>query len=269
MKQTRAQRAASLRNLRKARRARGGRRRSTRRRSTRRASARRSNPRRRRYRRRNPARSSSMPVVLVNPSRRRRRANPKRRRRVTRRRRRRSVRVSGYTRRLPNPTTTWGGALACTGLGMVGGLLAGGLEWGADYLPLPAWAQAASLFGAGALTSVALCKWADTRVGSGVAGGTSAVLVGRVRQLVGLARLGGSPGAGMVRDAGAVYDAAQMRQRTAPMTMKDSRFPGAATFKVPEAGASYYLPGPQRRYGPHSWIYSRGAGAVYVSAHNA
>jgi hypothetical protein len=159
---------------------------------------------------------------------------------------------------------------------MIGGVLAGGLDWGADYLPIPAWAQAASLFGAGALTSVALCKLADTRVGTGVAGGTSALLVGRVRQLVALGRLatqtpnGANEGAAVRarREAGAVYDAGQMRRRSAPMSMKTSPFPGARTFKVPEAGAAYYLPGPQRRYGPHSWIHQRGAAAVYVSAHN-
>ncbi|MHC4218178.1 MAG: hypothetical protein ACYSU7_06935 [Planctomycetota bacterium] len=219
-----------------------------------------------------------MPVVLVNPSSRRRRTNPRRRRRTTRRRTRRYARVRGYTRRLPNPTTSWKGAFGCAGLGGLGGLLAGGLEWGADYLPWPAWGQALSLFGAGALTSVALCKLADTRVGAGVAGGTTAILVGRVRQLVALAALDNGNGNGngngdasavIRRGAGAVYDAAQMRRQQTPYSMKTSSFPGARTFKVPEAGASYYLGGPQRRYGPHSWIYQRGAGAVYVSAHNA
>ncbi len=212
-----------------------------------------------------------MPVVLVNPSRSRRRSNPKRRRRATRRRRRRSVRVSGYTRRLPNPTTTWGGAFKGFGLGAVGGLVAGGLDWGADYLPIPAWGQAASLLGAGLVTSVALCKLADVRVGAGVAGGTSAVMVGRVRQLVALSRL--QTDSSMVRPsaagAGAVYSDAGARKRSAAMTMKQTRWPGASTMKQSEAGASYYLRGPQRRYGPHAWVYQKGAQAVYVSAHNA
>lgn len=221
-----------------------------------------------------------MPVVLVNPrrsTRRRTNATRYRRRNPAKRRSRRRTRVRGYTRRLPNPTTTWGGAFSTFALGGLGGLLAGGLEWGADYLPVPAWGQAAALFGAGTLTAVALSKLADTRVGAGVAGGTTAVLVGRVRQLVALASLGTPAAAGngngadavRRRDAGAVYDAAQMRRRSTPMSMGTSPFPGASSFKQSEAGASYYLPGPQRRQGPHSWIYSRDASAVYVSAHNA
>lgn len=211
-----------------------------------------------------------MPVVLVNPSRSRRRSNPKRRRRMARRRRRRSVRVHSYSRRLPNPTTSWGGAFGCAGLGGVGGLVAGGLDWGADYLPIPAWGQAASLFGGGLLTSVLLCKLADTRVGAGVAGGTTAVLVGRLRQLVALSRLQSGEGS-MVRPRGAaavIRESGAMARRSTAETMKQAHWPGAKSFKRSEAGASYYLRGPLRRYGPHAWINQRGAGAVYVSAHN-
>ena len=147
--------------------------------------------------------------------------------------------------------------------------MSGGLDWGADYLPIPAWGQAASLFGAGLLTSVALAKFADTRVAAGTAGGTTAVLIGRLRQLVALSRLESSGGADAVRrgGAGAVYPNAGATKRTAARTMAASQFPGARSMK--EAGASYYLRGPARRYGPNAWINRPGAGAVYVSAHNA
>jgi len=258
MKQSRKQRAASLRNLRKARAKRGGRRR------------RRSNPPRARRRNASPRRrNTSMPVVLVNPRsptrrRTRRRSNPRRRRRRSGR-----VAVQRYQRRYPlriaNPAANWTGALAAFGLGTVGGLVAGGLDWGADYLPIPAWGQAASLFGAGALSSVLVGRFADIRVGSGIAGGTSALLMGRVRQLIALSGMGENT---ETTEASAVYgrrDAGQVSKQGGARTLATSPLAGRKTFVHREAGAVGQM-GP-RKYGPHSWIYED-AGAVYVSAHN-
>lgn len=266
MKQTRRQRAASLRNLRKARARRG----------TRRRRRRRSNPRPRRRaaraRRRN---ASSMPVVLVNPSgtrrRRTRRANPSRKRR---RRRRGRVAVSRYQRRYPrirNPAASWGGSLLAWALGGVGGLVAGGLDWGADYLPWPAWAQAVTLGGAGTVSSIAVCKFADVRAGCGIAGGTTALVLNRVRQIIALARTapatGGGNASAVYRQAGAVVparQAGQMRPRTAAQTMRTPAL-GGANFK--QAGGPTY-PAQGTRFGPNSWVYGQpGAGVVYVSAH--
>lgn len=243
----------------------------------RRTSRRRTTKRRRRAtaRRRN---ASSMPVVLVNPSptrRRRRRSNPSRRRR----RRSRRHRVRGYSRRYPrirNPAGTWGGSLVCLGLGGLGGIVAGGLDWGADYLPWPAWAQAATLGGAGAVTSILVAKFADTRAGCGIAGGTTALVVNRVRQIVALrgVQQGSQPQAAAEasavyrsRGAGAVYrGAGQTRPRTTPTTMKRGQLAGPS-FVQQQADGMRSVPG--TKYGPTSWVYqSPGAGTVYVSAHN-
>lgn len=290
-RRTAAQRRASMRNIRKAQAARrGGRRRSGRRRS-------------RRSSRRNPG----MPVVLVNP--RRRKATRRRRRSSSpRRRRRRSTYVAGYRRRLPNPSESFGGSFASLGLGALGGGIAAGLDWGADYIPLSALWQSVILGGTGYTLSIGLAMLADTRLGAGLAGGTTALLVGRVRQQVALSGMaatngaatnGGEAGAvarrrmraseaGQVyapprlrgrsevgavvrsREAGAVLrrEAGQMRPVTTPETMAMQRWPGARTFKRTEAGASYYTRGPIRYYGPQSWALRRETGAVYVSAHN-
>lgn len=259
MKQSRAQRAASLRNIKKAQRARGGSRRRRRR----------TNPRRRSNYRRN---ASTMPVVMVNPGRvtrrRRRRTNP-----TTRRRRRRGrVHVSRYQRRYPrlaNPATTFGGALVSFGLGGVGGLVAGGFDWGAEYLPVPAWAQALSLFGAGVITSVLTCRFADQRAGAGIAGGTTALLLGRTRQIIALSGMGAdqtsSTTSAQTQGASSVYQtpgAAQVRKIGGAPSMAGNRF-GAPSFVKSQTEAAAV-----RKYGPRSWVYERGAGAIYVSAHN-
>lgn len=238
---------------------------------------RRSTKRRRRAtaRRRN---ASSMPVVLVNPSptrRRRRQSNPTKRRR----RRGRRHRVRAYSRRYPrirNPAGTLGGSLVCLGLGGLGGVVAGGLDWGADYLPWPAWAQAATLGGAGAVTSILVARFADTRAGCGIAGGTSALLVNRVRQIVALRSVEQGRPQQAAADAGAVYrsrgaaavyrGAAQMKPRSTPATMKRGQLSGPS-FVQQQADGMRSVTG--TKYGPTSWVYQRpGAGTVYVSAHN-
>lgn len=256
----------------------------------------------RRRRRRTTARrrNESMPVVLVNPAPMQR---PRRRRNATKRRRRRSgrVAVARYQRRYPrirNPAGTWGNSFACLGLGGLGGIVAGGLDWGADYLPWPAWAQAATLGGAGALTSLLVAKFADTRAGCGIAGGMTALLVNRVRQIVALrgteqgastsastsaAPNGASavyrrPGAAAVYrsrapapqapGAGAVYrGAGQAQARTTATTMRRGQLLGPSFVQQQGAGAMRQVPG--TKYGPTSWVYQRpGASTVYVSAHN-
>jgi hypothetical protein len=220
---------------------------------------------------------------MVNPTatrRRRRRANPSRRRRRSRRRGR--VSVNSYRRRYPrlrNPSGTWGGSFASLGLGGLGGLVAGGMDWGADYLPWPAWAQALSLFGVGAGSSILVSKLADIRLGAGLAGGTTALVMNRVRQIVALAMVkepagngnGESAGAGAVvrsRGAGAVMrgrGAGAMAPRRNAPTVKRGNLLGQSF--VQQAGATFAAPG--RKYGPDSWVYQRGgAQAVYVSKHN-
>lgn len=245
----------------------------------RRTSRRRTTRRRRRRataRRRNAA--ASTPVVLVNPSpsrrRRRRRANPSRRRR----RRTRRYRVGGYSRRYPrirNPAATWGGSLVCFGLGSLGGIVAGGCDWGADYLPVSPVLQAAALLGAGGLAAIAVSKWADTRAGSGIAGGAAALTVNRIRQIVatrgtgaGQSTAAAAAEAGAVirrREAGAVIrDAGQTRPRGTPATMRRGQLAGPSFAQ--QAGAMAQARG--AKYGPHSWIYGPDAGTVFVSAHN-
>jgi hypothetical protein len=246
---------------------------------------RRRNPRRRRRaaprRRRAAARrrnASSMPVVLVNPTRRRstRRRNPSRRRTRRKRRRSGSYRVTGYSRRYPrirNPTATWGGAFMTWLLGSVGGLAAGGMDWGADYIPLRAEAQAGILGGATLLSSLAVSKWADIRAGAGIAGGGAALCLNRIRQIVATSGTGAGTGA-TTSGAGRVYGGAgavvrggagQVRRRETPTTM------GAPHMRAPsfkQAQGTY--PAQGRRFGPRSWVYDlpAGARAVYVSAHN-
>jgi hypothetical protein len=246
-------------------------------------SRRRRNPRRRRAapRRRRTTRrrrnASSMPVVLVNPSRRtKRRANPSRRRRSRRRRRRSGTySVSRYSRRYPrirNPTSTWGGALMTWLLGSVGGLAAGGMDWGADYIPLRAEAQAGILGGATLLSSIAVSRWADIRAGAGIAGGGSALVMNRVRQIVAMAGAGqgtgaASSGAGRVMrgSAAVVRGAGQVRRRETPAAM---RAPAMRAPSFRQAEGTY--PAQGRMFGPRSWVYNTppGAQAVYVSAHN-
>lgn len=249
------------------------------RRTTKSSPRRRSNPRKTRKtrstRKSSTRRNPTMPVVLVNPT--KRRSTTRRRNPAKKKRRRRpgkhlvaGYRVPPYRRRYPlreNPAKTVGAAAIDTGLGFVGGLVPAGFDWGCEYLPWPAWAQALSLFGAGTITAIAGSRLADRRIGAGVAGGTSALLVGRVRQLVAMSGFGADE---EESEASAVYrnresgvvvrarEAGAMRQITGAHTMQGGRLPGRAPSFV-EAGA--------RKYGPRSWVYGD-AGAVYVSAHN-
>jgi hypothetical protein len=150
------------------------------------------------------------------------------------------------------------------------------MDWGADYIPLAAWAQAAILGGANTITSILVSKVADVRVGAGIAGGGAALLMNRIRQII--ATSGTAPAqssassesSAVVRgEAGAVrrqaMGAGQMRRRT-----------GAPAMRRPELGPPGFRQGmgvfdvQGRRFGPGSWVYGAPAGAqaVYVSAHN-
>lgn len=225
------------------------------------------------------------------------RSNPKRRRRRRSRvhgysyRRRgsgRRVRVHGYSRRRNPRSSSWKAALFATGLGMVGGALAYGLDWGVSYAPVaPAW-QAVIMGVSGGVISVGVAKFGNEAFAAGIAGGTGAMLAGRVREAITLASFGkqstsggeakgvfGS-GASRVYDRGAqavFQEAGAMTQRTGARSAgrAPSMSPHSGSFK--EAGVSRYIPGPVRWFGPRSWAYgpqASGASRVrYVSAHSS
>lgn len=220
-----------------------------------------------------------MPVVLVNPS----HGNPRRRRRRSssrRRHHRRRARVHGYLRRRHNPRVKFGGAMMAAGIGLLGGGLAYGVDWGASYLPVsPLWQSVA--FGlAGFGLSVGLAMLADERLACGVAGGTGFGLFGRVREQIALASLGkGGDTSGTTGElpagASAVYSQAYMRGlHDAARVYREAgavRGMPAAALQARgfhDTGASRYVEGPIRHYGPTSWVYRTDASRVYVSSHN-
>lgn len=273
MKQTRAQHAASMRNLRKAH--------AAVRHHTRRSNPkRRHNPRRHHARRRNP----EMPVVLVNPRHRRHhRRNPTVGHYVTANPRRHH-RHSRY-RTLHNPSRSFGGSAAAAGLGLLGGVVAGGLDWGVSYAPItPIW-QSAILGAASLLLATGVSYLVDARVGAGIAGGAGGLLVIRTRAMValhnmnqpaapagagalrppprGAAALAHRPGAGAVLPA---HAAGAIPGLPAAHSMA-GQFAGPTTRVPVGAGAGYQVPD-SAVYGPQSWIRLRGSRAVsYVSAH--
>ena len=296
-KRSAKQRAATRKMLAANRRARKGRRRA--RRSARKSHRRRVNPgqpvilvnpsssrrkpmakrsRRRRRRssgRRRAARRASAP-------RRRRRRSAGRRRMSGRRLRRRRNPTTGYRRR--NPTSKWGQAFMSTFLGLVTGAVAYGVNYGVEYIPVePLWRTV--IFGAGGfLGSLGLAKWGSPTIGAGFGGGVGALLTGRVVTQIRLHQVapaapkeGGAvfarnPRMRGLRDAGRVYTreggAVYQRDAGAATTMRAPVF--GRGFK--EGGASRFVAGPVRFYGPQSWAYGTEAAAPrqvrYVSAHN-
>jgi hypothetical protein len=245
-----------------------------------------------------------MPVVLVNPSG-GTMSNPKRRRRRRRRRRKNPTRRRRAT--YTNPRTSATGALAATGLGFLGGGVAYGIDWGVDYAPVSPAIRSVILGVGGAATSFGVAMLADDRAAAGIAGGTGALLIGRVRQQLALAgagkedkkkkeeggkaaleagqvywrpRYGARPDAGVVvpqgqapgviagafpPEAGAILG----QEVDWAATMRGSPFARGKTYKHAEAGASRYIPGPIRWYGPQSWAYRYDSGVVYRSAHSS
>jgi len=234
-----------------------------------------------------------------NPRRRRRakRKNPRRHsRRTTRLARRRNP--SGFRRR--NPSVSWGASAMAGAIGAAGGLAAYGVNWGVEYIPVSDMWRSVIFGGTGIVTSIALAKYADTRLGAGTMGGFAALLTGRIvtqvrmasvapkkpaattpgkTQATGLPAYRMNPhqvGAGAVfsreggavfqRDAGAVFAREAGARQTGQQTMRAPVF--GPSFK--DAGASRFIPGPVRFFGPGSWAYDAGAarGRRYVSAHN-
>lgn len=225
-------------------------------------------------------RNPGMPVVLVNPSKRRkkkrrakRRANPRRPKRRRNPSRRRNPRAANLKR-----------SAMAAGLGMLGGGVAYGLNYGVSQLPVEQIPQAAILLLGGGATSMALARYADERAAAGVAGGVAAMGIGRVRAI--LAARQAQEGAASSAEAGALYGrragpyqrqaGAVFRPREAGAilgkpnqgaTRMATRAMSAPSFK--EAGASRFVQGGQRWFGPQSWAARAGAGRVFVSAHNA
>lgn len=175
------------------------------------------------------------------------------------------------------------------GLGMLGGGAAYVIDWGASYAPVaPTWQAVITGLGGG-LAAVLVARYGNSAFGSGIAGGTGAMLVGRVREIVALMGTAkpatktegakgvfGGGGAGRVyreRDAAAVYrEAGALVEKMGAVRGggRAARSMPATSFK--EAGRSRYIQGPVRWFGPRSWAYgpgsARGAGVVYRSAHN-
>lgn len=248
------------------------------------------NPRgRRRRRRRNPSRR-----------RRARRANPyvkgHYRRRKLRRRRNAvyanpSRRRSRRSRRRRNPSSKkFTDFLTTLGLGALGGGMAYGIDWGVGHMKTSGVWQIAALTGFGILGTAGLSYLADERLAAGLAGGTVALGIGRTVNAIALRKAGpkeATPAAGqtpaqqqaLVEEAGRVYrqayEAGALERMRGANTM--ARSPYGKSFKdlddagavYREAGASKYIPGPIRYFGPHSWAYRTDAGVVvkYKSAH--
>ncbi|HXS82634.1 MAG TPA: hypothetical protein VN896_07915 [Methylomirabilota bacterium] len=190
----------------------------------------------------------------------------------------------GYRRRR-NPTSSWGQAFLAWAMGMGSGVVGYGINWGVEFIPLATIWRSVIFGGVGAAGSLALAKWADPRLGSGLAGATGALLTGRIVTQIRLAQVSPTSGstastpeggalyrrnpraqldAGRVfRDGGAVFS---RREAGAPVrSMKSPAF--GASFR--DAGASRYVQGPIRYFGPRSWVYGPDGGAVRrVSAHN-
>lgn len=171
-----------------------------------------------------------------------------------------------------------------TFLGIMTGAVAYGVNFGVEYIPVaPLWRTV--IFGGGGLFgSLGLAKWGSERLGAGFAGGVGALLMGRVVTQIRMAQVAptstaGASGPRGLRDAGRVYqrDAGRVYQRDAGAvyqrdagalaTMRGGVF--GSSFK--EGGASTYMPGPVRFFGPKSWVYDAGRAGrpvQFVSAHN-
>lgn len=247
----------------------------------------------RRSKRRNPKRASSgrrrsrgkrrnpgMPIMLVNPShkgkRRRRRAatrhNPTRRRRTRR-----------------NPSSSWSKSFMAMAKGGLGGGVMLGIDFGIGMLPFGEVAKIAIEGTVGLAASVATAKWVDGELAAGAAGATVFAVGKRGADAYALSSLAAkkpdtaSDGGTAMLDSGRVFrnDAGAPPQLTrqtgarsmAPEGMPSSSFreagavfrdAGAVLRRQREAGASAFVQGPVRLFGPDSWAYqytSRGRSA--------
>jgi hypothetical protein len=174
------------------------------------------------------------------------------------------------------------------GLGGGGAMYA--VNWGVEYIPVADMWRSVIFGTSGTLASLALAKWADPALGAATMGGTSALLIGRIVTQVRMASVApststgttsstgatGQGGAGVYRigprrDGGAVFrregGAVYQNDAGAVATMRRPVF--GPSFKAREAGASRFVPGPVRYFGPQSWAYdSAGRRPRVVSAHN-
>ena len=121
-----------------------------------------------------------MPVVLVNPTRRKRR-NKRRNARRKRRNPRRARAGSLARRRNPRVRSMKEGAIGGM-LSSLGGVVAYGLHFGSSYAPVGNIGQTLILAGAGTVTSIGTAWFADDRAAWGIMGGTIALVTGRSRR---------------------------------------------------------------------------------------
>lgn len=168
-------------------------------------------------------------------------------------------------------------------MGLGTGAVGFGISWGCDFLPISALWRTVSFGGVGLLGSLALGKMGDLRLGSALAGATGFGLAGRIVTLVKTAQIAPAPsattttptetsGARMFREGGRVYaretGRVYARETGAPLTLGRQVFGKS----LKEAGASRFVKGPVRFFGPNSWAANAGGregGAVrYVSKHS-
>jgi hypothetical protein len=226
---------------------------------------------------------TTMPVVLVNPAGGRGavRRNP---------RKKRAKRRAAARKRRRNPAGGGGGkmtfikAAMATGIGLPMGVVAHGISWGVDKAEIGAGARAAIKGGVGLVGSMGLA-YLDARAAAGLAGGTGAVLTRDLIELYQMSQVGKNgatttTATTATTEAAAVFTlpaararaeaAAVFRRAEAGAVVRAFPMPSMATRSMkPDAGASRFVPGPVRWFGPESWAYrADAAGRRIVSAHN-
>jgi hypothetical protein len=169
-------------------------------------------------------------------------------------------------------------------MGVGTGAVGFGISWGCDFLPISALWRTVAFGGVGTLGALALGKMGDLRLGAAMGAATGFGLAGRITTLVKTAQIAPSAststtptetsGVRVMREGGRVYSRADAgrvyaRETGAPLTMGRQVF--GKSFK--ETGASQFVRGPVRFFGPNSWAANNGGregGAVvrYVSKHS-
>lgn len=222
-----------------------------------------------------------MPVVLVNPSRKRRGRKARKSRKTHRASAKRLKNPSRGRRRRRNPSSAWGDALIDVLLGGLGGGVAIGAAMGSEKIPVaPVWQMV--IFGAaGLLGAVGVAKWGSKATGAGLLGGTIALEALRGIELYSLSKATAEARAALpppiITEGASLFSARAVRESGAvgpgvfgaPASMAGNPLsPGFRT--VPEAGyTSRYLPAGARLMGPRSWVNESGAVYRFRSAHNA
>lgn len=176
-------------------------------------------------------------------------------------------------------------------LGALGGGITYGIHWGTTQIPVAnPWAKLAIFVGAAGTASIGVSMMADDRVGGGMMGAAGYVLAHEVaQQLYYRSRPQADAGAVYLKEGGAVYkmNPARARARDAgavyrkeagalvggatrysQVSGQQSMRPGDFGTSFKDAGASRYVPGPVRWFGPQSWAYSDAGAKRYVSAHS-